>query len=49
MCKGIKWRFDMKKIIKRDGSIEKFSKYKIEDAIYKSTINSENGIDKNIG
>ncbi|MGL5754122.1 MAG: adenosylcobalamin-dependent ribonucleoside-diphosphate reductase [Paraclostridium sp.] len=39
----------MKKIIKRDGSIEKFSKYKIEDAIYKSTINSENGIDKNIG
>lgn len=39
----------MKKIIKRDGSIEKFSKSKIEDAIYKSTINSENGIDKNIG
>ncbi|MGL5641312.1 MAG: adenosylcobalamin-dependent ribonucleoside-diphosphate reductase, partial [Paraclostridium sp.] len=39
----------MKKIIKRDGSIEKFSKSKIEDAIYKSTINSDNGIDKNIG
>ncbi|OXX84040.1 ribonucleotide-diphosphate reductase [Paraclostridium benzoelyticum] len=39
----------MKKIIKRDGSIEKFSKVKIEDAVYKSTINSEKGIDKNLG
>lgn len=39
----------MKKIIKRDGSIEKFSKVKIADAVYKSTINSENGIDKNLG
>lgn len=39
----------MKKIIKRDGSIEKFSKVKIADAVYKSTINSEKGIDKNLG
>lgn len=39
----------MKKIIKRDGSIEKFSKLKIADAVYKSTINSEKGIDKNLG
>lgn len=39
----------MKNIIKRDGTIEKFSKVKIEDAVYKSTINSENGIDKNLG
>jgi ribonucleoside-diphosphate reductase alpha chain len=39
----------MKKIIKRDGSSERFSKIKIEDAVYKSTINSENGIDKNLG
>lgn len=39
----------MKKIIKRDGSIEKFSKVKIEDTVYKSTINSEKGIDKNLG
>ncbi|KKY01737.1 ribonucleotide-diphosphate reductase [Paraclostridium benzoelyticum] len=39
----------MKKIIKRDRSIEKFSKVKIEDAVYKSTINSEKGIDKNLG
>ncbi|MGL5652420.1 MAG: adenosylcobalamin-dependent ribonucleoside-diphosphate reductase [Paraclostridium sp.] len=39
----------MKKIIKRDGSIEKFSKIKIADAVYKSTINSEKGIDKNLG
>lgn len=31
----------MEKIIKRDGSIEKFSKVKIADAVYKSTINSE--------
>ena len=39
----------MKKIIKRDGSIEKFSKTKIADAIYKSTINSEKGIDEKLG
>ncbi|CEP97279.1 ribonucleotide-diphosphate reductase [[Clostridium] sordellii] len=39
----------MEKIIKRDGSIERFSKTKIEDAVYKSTINSENGIDKKLG
>ncbi|CEQ13120.1 ribonucleotide-diphosphate reductase [[Clostridium] sordellii] len=39
----------MEKIIKRDGSIERFSKAKIEDAVYKSTINSENGIDKKLG
>ncbi|MGL4797275.1 MAG: adenosylcobalamin-dependent ribonucleoside-diphosphate reductase [Paraclostridium sp.] len=39
----------MKNIVKRDGTIEKFSKTKIEDAVYKSTINSENGIDKNLG
>ncbi|MDU7904326.1 MAG: adenosylcobalamin-dependent ribonucleoside-diphosphate reductase, partial [Peptostreptococcaceae bacterium] len=39
----------MEKIIKRDGSIEKFSKVKIADAVYKSTINSEKGIDKNLG
>lgn len=39
----------MKKIVKRDGSIEKFSKVKIADAVYKSTINSEKGIDKNLG
>lgn len=39
----------MKKIIKRDGSIENFSKVKIADAVYKSTINSEKGIDKNLG
>lgn len=39
----------MKKIIKRDRSIEKFSKVKIADAVYKSTINSEKGIDKNLG
>lgn len=39
----------MKKIIKRDGSIEKFSKTKIADAVYKSTINSEKGIDEKLG
>lgn len=39
----------MEKLIKRDGSIEKFSKVKIADAVYKSTINSEKGIDKNLG
>ena len=39
----------MKKIVKRDGSIEKFSKTKIADAVYKSTINSEKGIDEKLG
>ncbi len=39
----------MNKIIKRDGSIEVFSKVKIQDAIYKATVNSEQGIDKELG
>ena len=39
----------MKRIIKRDGTTEKFSKLKIEDAVYKSTIHSEHGLDKNLG
>lgn len=39
----------MNKIIKRDGSIEVFSKVKIQDAIYKATVNSEKGIDKELG
>ncbi|RDY27550.1 adenosylcobalamin-dependent ribonucleoside-diphosphate reductase [Romboutsia weinsteinii] len=39
----------MKNIIKRDGSKEVFDKNKITHAVYKSTINSKLGIDKEIG
>ncbi|MDB4792745.1 ATP cone domain-containing protein [bacterium] len=49
ILKGITWRLGMNKIIKRDGSIEVFSKVKIQDAIYKVTVNSEKGIDKELG
>ena len=39
----------MSLIIKRDGSKEEFNKNKIYNAVYKSTINSKQGIDKNLG
>ena len=39
----------MIKLEKRDGTYEVFDKNKIINAIYKSTINSKYGIDKNLG
>ena len=39
----------MTKLEKRDGTYEVFDKNKIINAIYKSTINSKYGIDKNLG
>ena len=39
----------MTKLEKRDGSYEFFEKNKIINAIYKSTINSKYGIDKELG
>lgn len=38
----------MKYIIKRDGTKELFSKSKIEDAVYKASINSEGGVDREL-
>ncbi len=38
----------MKYIIKRDGTKELFSKSKIEDAVYKASINSEGGVDRDL-
>ncbi|WP_122638833.1 adenosylcobalamin-dependent ribonucleoside-diphosphate reductase [Romboutsia sp. Marseille-P6047] len=38
----------MKKIIKRDGTTEPFNKVKVMNAIYKSTINSKEGEDKEL-
>lgn len=38
----------MKQIIKRDGTTEKFSKSKIEDAVFKASLNSEKGADREI-
>ncbi len=39
----------MNMIIKRDGTKEKFDAKKIENAVYKSTINSKYGVDKELG
>ena len=39
----------MIKLEKRDGTYGSFDKNKIINAIYKSTINSKYGIDKNLG
>lgn len=38
----------MKYIIKRDGIKEFFSKSKIEDVVYKVSINSEGGVDREL-
>ncbi|MDR0879838.1 MAG: adenosylcobalamin-dependent ribonucleoside-diphosphate reductase [Clostridioides sp.] len=38
----------MKQIIKRDGTVEVFSKNKIEDAVYKASLHSEGGADRQI-
>nr|WP_330369491.1 ATP cone domain-containing protein [Clostridioides mangenotii] len=38
----------MNQIIKRDGTTEVFSKDKIEDAVYKASLNSEKGADREI-
>ncbi len=44
----IYWRSKNEVHNKRDGTKELFSKSKIEDAVYKASINSEGGVDRDL-